>query len=362
MSGMPYMIKCRPLLFSFIASEENSCSSETTEDSSRVMNRNHNCRARFLELALVLFVAHSSVGQQANAASPQPAIIPPSPTIPQLAIPPSPINSTYVIRESISGVRTVHLYEGNGQLTRDETTKTSGMMSDSVKYENVNYVAAEENSLDHNRKTTVRVEASDGFLIVSFRTEMEAKAVADYVGRKCSLEFFGSAWRVRRPFQCPSDVGPTACQSFKELLDHDDQEIVVFYYAQDKHEHRYVCFSEDWTRFFLIRYSNYGHFGEFYQEAFEDGQFVRGNAGNINWIGDSGTISTLGSKGPQQSGTVDASSFLYQDEFTNRMGTSTEYRLSFRLSTGRYTESSSGKDNKGKPFYLDTSGTCTKLN
>jgi hypothetical protein len=316
------------------------------------MNRNHIRRARFLELGLALFVAHSSGGQQGNAAIPQPAIIPPS-----------PINSTYVIRDSISGVMTVHLHEEDGQLTVDENTKALGKISKSVKYENVNYAAAEENSLDSNRKTTVRVEASDGYLIVSFRTESEAKAVADYVGRKCSLEFFGDAWRVRRPFQCPNGVAPIACQSFRELLDHDDQEIVEFYYSQNTHEHRYVCFNEASARFFLIRCSNYGHFGVFAQEAFQDGQSVDENLGDIKWVGDSGAISSFGSKArkPQQLGTVDASSLLYQTKFANRMGTSTEYRLSIRLSTGRYTESRSGKDDKGKAFYYDASGTCIKL-
>jgi len=325
------------------------------------IDRNHICRARILGLALALFVARSSVGQEVNAAIPQPPIIPPS-----------PINSTYVIRDSVSGVITIYLHEEDGQLTMDETTKAFGTVSDSMRYEKVNYAGVEEDSrLLDAKKTVVRIGASDGtWLIFTLRTETEARTIADYVGRKCSLEFFGGAWRVRRPFQCPNGVGPSACQSFKELLDHDDLEIVQFYYSFARDEHRYVCLTDepinpwDKARFFLIRYSNYTHFGVFYQEAFEDGQSVDGNFGDIKWVGDSGEISSNRNKGrkPQQLGTVDASSLLYQTKFTNRMGTSTEYRLSIRLSTGRYTESRSGKDDKGKPFYVDAAGTCIKLN
>jgi hypothetical protein len=303
-------------------------------------------------VTVALFVAGSLVGQQGNGAIAQAA--------------PSPINSTFEIKDPVVGMRTIHLHEEDGQLRMDETTKIYGKVSDSMKYEKVNYAGAEEDDLRRDaKKTVVRIGASDGtFLIITLRTEMEAKAVADYVGQKCSLEFIGDAWRVRRPFQCTSGAGPVACQSFKELLNHDDLDIVQFYYSFATYERRFVCFSEDSARFFLIRYSNYGHFGVFDQETFEDGQSADENLGKISWVGDSGEISSQGSKGrkPQWLGTVDGSSLFYQTKFANRMGTSTEYRLSIRWSTGRYTESRSGKDDKGKPFYSKESGICVKLN
>jgi hypothetical protein len=319
------------------------------------MYRNHIRRKGFLGLALALFVAHSSVGQQESAAIPQAAIIPPS-----------PINSTFEIKDPVVGVRTIRLHEEDGQLTMDETTKVYGVASESMKYEKVNYAGAEEDDLRQDaKKTVVRIGAADGtLLIITLRTEMEAKAVADYVGRKCSLDFIGDAWRVRKPFQCPNNVGPAACQSFKELLDHDDLSIVDFYYSQATQEHRYVCFSEGSTRFFLITSSDKQKFGHFYQEAFEDGQSTDLNVGAIlNWVDDfGGEIISVGRKPRQRLGTVDASSLAYQKTFTNTIGTATEYKLNIRWSTGRYTESHSWKDNKGKPLSHEESGICVRLN
>jgi hypothetical protein len=317
-----------------------------------IMNRNRIRRTCLLLVTVALSPVDSSVGQQGNGSIPQAA--------------PLPINSTFEITDPVVGMRTIHLHEEGGLLTVDETTRTYGHTSDSMKYEKVNYAGTEEDLRYDSTKTVVRIGASDGtFLIITLRNEIEAKAVADYVGRKCSLEFVGDAWRVRRSFQCPNGAGPAACQSFKELLDHDDLDIVHFYYSFATHEHRYVCFGEDSARFFLTRFSNYGHFGVFYQEAFEDGQSADENLGKISWVGDSGEINSnvLGNHAkPQVLGTVDASSLLYQTKFPNRMGTSTEYRLSIRWSTGRYTESRSGKDDKGKPFYHEESGICVEVN
>jgi hypothetical protein len=84
---------------------------------------------------------------------------------------------------------------------------------------------------------------------------------------------------------------------------------------------------------------------------------------SIDWSsGDSGAITEerQGQK-PQTLGWIDSASLTYQNKFTNRMNTTTQYELTIRWSTGRYSESWSGKNDKGERFSNDSSGICVKL-
>jgi hypothetical protein len=121
---------------------------------------------------------------------------------------PSVLESTFVTKDSLFGEGKIHFHEEDGKLTKDEKWKDEGG-SQSVSYEKVHYVeVSADSSTPMALKRYVYIEATDGFLFATFRTEMEAKAVADYVGRKSSLDFIGGAWRVRKPFQ--SFSGQTA--------------------------------------------------------------------------------------------------------------------------------------------------------
>lgn len=278
---------------------------------------------------------------------------------------PSVINSTYATTDVFDGAITVHLHEEDGQLTKDEKSK-DGEDSESVKYANVNYVGIGEDSLKPDgKKRYVHIEASDGnFVGILFRTESAAKAVAEYVGRKSGLEFIGDAWRVRKPFTCP-DGGHLGCKSFKELLDHDDLDIVEYFYSHDSESHTYACFSGESEDFFVLLYSHLPltKAGDFRQESFHEGQSIGANIASIDWFGaDLGQISTdklelkPGQK-PQVFGSINPSSLVFE-----RKSGTINYSLNVRWSTGRYSERFSEKGDKGKVTDGESSGVCSKLN
>jgi hypothetical protein len=283
---------------------------------------------------------------------------------------PSVINSTYVVTASSGETYGIRLQEEDGQLIINEKWLKHDWpeSTESVKYEKVNYVLIEGDSPASDApKRTVQIEDSKGhYLIVTLPTEMDAKTVAEYVVRKSPLhlEFIAGAWRVRKPFECP-EAGQPGCQDFKELLDHDDPDIGESFYERDENAHVYACFSNEEKRFFVVRYTHYhsGKLGAFSLVAFSNGQMTLTDFRLVDWsLGDTGSITEKkqGQK-PQTLGWIDSSSLTYQNKFINKMKTTTQHELSIRWSTGRYSESLSGKDDKGEQFNTDSSGICVKL-
>jgi len=302
----------------------------------------------------------------------------PLPEQPSVMEQPSVIGSTYQITEKPFGLRTFYVHEEDGRLVvtikqRAEWSNEKSKQVESsvaIEYENVNYVRADSDLLDpQGGKRHLHVEGTDGALIVvTLRTEDEAQELAEYVARKSPLwlELIGGAWRVRKRFACP-EAGGLACKDFKELLDHDDPDITEYFYSRDENAHTYACFSDEENRFFMVQYSHLMSFGTFAYEEFENQQSGRQEVEEIHWIGDLGRITESrlevkqGTK-PQILGGTDSSSLSYQTKYTNRAGTRTQYSLSIRWATGRYTESFSAKGEKGKPLNFDRTGACVKLN
>lgn len=277
---------------------------------------------------------------------------------------PDVINSIFTTSDSYLGEVTISLHEENGKLTKDQESKDE-RSSQSVLYEKVTYAELENDSFKQGaKKRVVYIESSDGALMwLLLRTELEARAVAEYVGRKCSLELIADAWRVRKIFQCPGG-GFLGCQSFKDMLDHDDPDISAYFYSRDTYTHTYACFDETSTRFFVVALYHVQQFGQFREEVFDNGQSNTFYAAKIDWSADNSgeIIFTKRGQRPQTVGSIDQSSLTYQTRYLNKMKTQTERTLNIRWSTGRYTENFSGKDDKNKPFNNDSSGLCVKLN
>jgi len=282
---------------------------------------------------------------------------------------PAIINTTYTITDEYEGSRTFHVYEENGRLAL-ETWNNGARSSKSVEYEKVNFVAV---GVD----LSVTVEGSDGSsLTLMLHNKHEAEELAEYVASKSAfhLEHIGWTWRIRWQFECPKVGGP-GCRDFKKLVDDDDSEIAEYFYSQDKNDRTYACFAYKKSRFLIVQYDHFGEFGIFVYEEFENQQSGRYEAGQIRWvggyeggewIGDSGRLieSSLGIKPdatPDARGTIDSASFLYQTKYPNKEDTTTQYSLSVRWATGRFTENFSGKDKKGKPWNFDWTGICVKL-
>ena len=308
----------------------------------------------FFTLVGFLLTSQITVGQVTSVPRP---VVPSKPAV---------IDSTFVTKDSFDGQITVHLHEEDGELIKD--LKSKGVEhSESIKYEKVNFVQVQADSLaEYALKRIVAIRDSDGKSIIIFlRTETEARDVADYVGQQAALEQIGDAWRVRKHLVCPSD-NPMGCRDFKELLDHDDRDVVENFYNKSADQPTYACFNYVEREFFIFSYAHFPYFksGSFQREVFKNGQSTDFEFGEVYWSGeDIGRIEkwSRGQK-PETVGSVDASSLAYQVKFTNKLKTATEYTLNIRWSTGRYTENFSWKDGKGEPFSDDSSGICGKLN
>lgn len=280
------------------------------------------------------------------------------------------INSTYTVTIPREITITVHLHEQNGQLTIDEKSTKWGESSWAVKYAEVNYVEVVGSLYDfEDRKRTVRIGSYRiGRYDVTLPSETEAEAVAECIARKASLplELIAGVWRVRKPFECP-EAGQPGCRDFKELLDHDDPDIAEYFYSSDEDEPVYACFDDEESHFLMVKYSRYDGSGRIDLESFRNGQSKSWEHGKIEWSSpEFGEIIQLGRQKQGQEaqtlGLIDSSSLSYHTKFANRMSTATQYELNIRWSTGRYTETWSGKNEGGKPFSDNSSGICVKLN
>lgn len=280
---------------------------------------------------------------------------------------PAIINSTYALTEPGLGPGTCHLYEDEGILTVDEKWKNGYQYSTSVRYEKVNFVSTGPNPSDEITPPFVIIRDSEGtWLTLTAHSIEEAEQVAEYVARKSSfhLELIGRAWQLRRHFDCP-EGGGVGCRDFEELLDHGDPEITDYFYSEYETTHTYSCFNDAKSRFFIVQYTHVGESGMFDFLEFENHQSARHELASISWPGNSGWISSLEVKSgakPQPRGAIDAVSLSYEANYTSREKTTTQYSLSIRWATGRYTESFSGKDKLGELWNYDTTGVCAKLN
>ena len=299
--------------------------------------------------------------------------------------PPSVIGSTYLISYPVAsqamrarGVTSIHktirLYEDEDKLTMDVTWPGGTHTSQAIAYGKVNLVT--QSKTEDIEGDVVDIEDGGNSLSVPVRSLREAYELAEYVARKSPrhLELIGDAWRVRKPFDCP-EANQIGCRDFKELLDHDDADIVSAFYSRDgKNIPNYACFSDSSRRFFTMFYSTPRHYrktGFFFQQIFIEAQSNGTNFHDVEWSrahDDYGTIFTSsakpGAKQPVRSpvGHITQADLEYQTKYTNKSGTETGYSLSIRWSTGRYAESISFKDEKGKPSNDDETGICVKLN
>jgi len=310
-------------------------------------------------------------------ASPSPFAQPASvPVPPKPTPPPSIIGSTYLISYAVTSVamrargmktirKTIHLYEDEEALTMDVTRPDGGKSSTSIEYEKVNFVRQIKEK--QSEEETVDIESDGDSMLVPVRTEDDAQALARYVAQKSPLniELIGDAWRVRKRFEC-AEAAQIGCRDFKELLDHNDADIVEAFYSRGESTSYHACFSDLSRRFFIIDYpifNKYAKYGIFFQYIFIDGQSNAANVAGMEWPRDDyATIVTSSKQGRQSVGFVTPSELTYQNKFTNKSGGETKYSLSIRWSTGRFAESFSGKDEKNKPWNGEETGICVKLN
>jgi hypothetical protein len=270
---------------------------------------------------------------------------------------PSVINSTYTIVDRF-GNETLTLHEEGETLVLDR----EGKPSVSVEYAKVKRIPVPILPFCY-----IFGESNVPIATLPMRSDTEARAVAEYIARRAGLELVVDVWRVRKPFQCP-EPAPIGCLDFRELLDHNDPEIVGYFYHLDQANlQTFACFSSDEQRFFTLQYYvPYLQSSEsrFFHKVFRNGQENSSTLVHLRWRGDVGEITdSLQRTGKRQTlGWIDSSSLSFHDKFTNKQGSTTDYTLDIRWSTGRYSESYSWRDDKGKTAVTDSSGICVKLN
>ena len=272
---------------------------------------------------------------------------------------PSVINSTYTISDSRFGKETYVLREKGETLTL-YSEKSGALLS--VEYAKVRYIPS---PLPAPYPFCYIYGDSDvPIVILPLRSDAEARAVAEYVGRRAGLELIGGAWRVRKPFQCPEEA-QIGCRGFKEMLDRDDPEIVGYFYERSiSNLSTFACFDKDVERFLILQYGIPHH--EFSLKVFQSGQDSSATQHYVYWRNTMGTVTgeirDSFERGMQKLGWIDSSSLSFNDEFPNKLGGTAAYTLDIRWSTGRYAESYSLKDDKGKTVITNSSGVCVKLN
>jgi len=241
--------------------------------------------------------------------------------------------------------------------------------SDSIQYDDVVYVKPFAGDSPGSVKTWVGFEAIDGTQVVwEFRTEAEAKAVAEYVASKANrrLELIAGAWRIRKSFKCPQTSYP-GCDSFIQLVDHENPEIIAWLYDKDPSSHVDACFSDSEPYFFILYYSSGGTFGAVRQEIYRDEQLDSVNIGYIRWVGgDSGQITRdmfllKPSQKQKINGQIIRSELSFETKFADKTNSMKKYALIVQLSTGRYEENLSAKDRRGGPSNTISTGLCVML-
>lgn len=341
----------------------------------------------WLTIAFLPSATPPTVSQSSNPAafSSSPTNSQPPPPALETIQPPSVIGSTYPISYPVTSAavrargvtsihKTIHLYEDEDKLTMDVTWLDGPHTSQSIEYGKVNFVT--QSKTEDIEGDVVDIEDDSNSLSVPVRSLREANELAEYVARKSTqhLELIGDAWRIRKPFDCP-EANQIGCRDFKELLDHDDADIVSAFYSRDGNNiAHYACFSDSSRRFFTIFYSTHRHYrksGFFFQHIFIEGQSNGTDFHDVEWSqvhDDYGTIFTSSAKpGVKQSvrspvGHITQADLEYQTKYTNKSGTETWYSLTIRWSTRRYAETFSSKDEKGEPLNDDETGICVKLN
>lgn len=215
-----------------------------------------------------------------------------------------------------------------------------------------------------------------GVRYIPFNSEEDAASAARYFSKLSGIKISTGSEASSTPgpsvpavhsvpedaFNCPLGTGPS-CESFKDLLDHRDSDILG--YLHPKNSARAVaCFStEGENKSFVAEYSPAPEKqGTFSITIFEKG--VQGNSdyGSIRWVSqDLGLIEPF-FKTDSLGGSITNAEFNYHQEFTNISKTKTQHSIAIRWSTGKYVEKYIFPDEKGQPQLFTYSGICARLN
>jgi hypothetical protein len=164
-----------------------------------------------------------------------------------------------------------------------------------------------------------------------------------------------------KTINCPSGT-QIGCNSFTELVQHNDPEIMNYLHPKESNARVQVCFNaEGDDKFFIIKYGSSSKLRK--QETILVSKFEAGvqhdfTFANLHWISeDFGQITALVSD-ESQSGSITDSELEFRRTFTNLSGTKTTYALSVRWSTGKYLERYSWPDKKGEIRLTTSAGSC----
>ena len=314
---------------------------------------------------LILFAAVLTAMARTPQEAPRPPLVAPA------------INFNSVVYERVAGGKTIeiktHLYEEDGKLTMEQTWEDGDNRTKAIELSHVSFVGYSVEKLPHgNGDMHVEIwNALSNWMSVPVGTEEEGTSLAEAVAKKSALhlELIGGAWRIRKPFTCPESVA-IACADFKELLDHEDADILDSFYSRPYSTYSVsACFSSSMRRFFTVQHPMYNQFlklGTFSQNIFIDGRSKAAHFAQVEWSQDDYAtmyLYPLSAKlGAKQVGYVTPSELTYQTKYTSKSNSETQYSLTISWFRGSYIESFSWKDENGKPLSTEDSGICVELN
>jgi len=164
-------------------------------------------------------------------------------------------------------------------------------------------------------------------------------------------------------FSCPPSTA-IACSDFKELVSHNDPEIVG--YMKRKDEFVLGCFSTEGEHKFTVLDANLpskaSKSGILAVVNFENGVQKDYSLFWLKWVSDA--LTSISEARSQQSsiGTITESEFQMEQTFKNILGTFTQRKTAIRWSTGKYVQQGHARDEKGKFQSFSEEGSCTPLN
>ena len=159
-------------------------------------------------------------------------------------------------------------------------------------------------------------------------------------------------------------IPEVACSDFKELISHNDPEIVG--YMTKKDELVLGCFSTEGEHKFTIVEANLpssvAKYGALLIINFESGVQKDSSLFFLKWVNEALTTISEGRTQQSQIGSITDSELQMEQTFKNILGTLTQRKTAIRWSTGKYVQEVYAKDQKGKLQSFSKEGSCARVN
>jgi hypothetical protein len=287
---------------------------------------------------------------------------------------PSVLQTSYVTSDPLGRRVKISFRPERGKLVAYEEWADGKQNTIEISWPNI--VAISVNDPLPGGKWSVMIQQnSSGIRYIPFNSKDDAVSAAGYFAKLSGVKVSTQSELSSSPsisasdgysaapnaFSCPPGT-PRSCDSFKDLLDHGDSEILA--YLHPKNSERVVaCFStEGENKFFVTEYSPPPiKRGSFSIVTFENGVRSDSDLAYIRWMSDELAVIEPVLTIDVLDGSITNAEFEYYREFTNVKGGKTKHSIAIRWSTGKYVEKYIAPGEKGQVSFYTLSGVCVHL-